>query len=174
MKRQVLSFAGLMLLAAAPAFAGVASTNLAVSANIANNCSITTSPVAFGAYDPLVTNATTPLDSSGAVSITCTKGAVTTVALGLGSNPTGTTRRMSDGATGLLTHEAYQPPDNTPGTACAYTTPTVWGTAGANLFTPATAPSKGTRTYNVCGRVAAGQDQPAGSYTDTVLATVNF
>ena len=81
---------------------------------------------------------------------------------------------MTDGAANFLTYEAYQPPDNTPGTACSYAAPTVWGTAGANIFTPTVAPSKAARTYNVCGRVAAGQDQPAGAYTDTVLATVNF
>ena len=163
-----------LVLASVPAFAAAASTNLAVSASIANNCSIATSAVAFGAYDPIVTHATTPLDGTGTVSITCTKGSPTTVGLGLGSNASGTTRRMVGAATDFITYEAYQPPDNTPGTACSYTAPTVWGAAGAGLFTPAVAPSKAARTYNVCGRVAAGQDLPAGAYTDTVLATVNF
>ena len=174
MKRNVLALVGLTMLAALPAFAGAASTNLAVSASISNNCSIATTPLAFGAYDPVVTNATTPLDAAGAVSITCTKGAVTTIGLGLGANASGATRRMTDGSSDFITYEAYQPPDNTPGTACAYASPTVWGTAGGGLFTPAVAPSKGTRTYNVCGRVAAGQDLPGGTYNDTVLATVNF
>jgi spore coat protein U-like protein len=174
MKRRVVGFACLTMLAAVPAFAGAASTNLAVSATISNNCTIATSPVAFGVYDPIVTNLATPLDGSGTVSITCTKGAATTIGLGLGANATGTTRRMTDGASDYITYEAYQPPDNTPGTACSYAAPTVWGTTGGNLFTPVVAPSKATRTYNVCGRVAAGQDQPAGGYNDTVLATVNF
>jgi spore coat protein U domain-containing protein, fimbrial subunit CupE1/2/3/6 len=173
-KRLAIGFACLTMLAVVPAFAGAASTNLSVSATISNNCTIATSPVAFGAYDPIVTNLATPLDGAGTVSITCTKGAVTTIALGLGANATGTTRRMTDGASDYITYEAYQPPDSIPGTACSYAAPTVWGTAGGNLFTPAVAPSKATRTYNVCGRVAAGQDQPAGGYNDTVLATVNF
>jgi spore coat protein U-like protein len=50
----------------------------------------------------------------------------------------------------------------------------VWGNSGGGLFTPATTPSFLARTYNVCGQVASGQDLPFGSYTDTVLATVNF
>jgi spore coat protein U domain-containing protein, fimbrial subunit CupE1/2/3/6 len=163
-----------LVLAAAPAFAGSASTNLAVSANIANNCTISTTAIAFGAYDPLVTNAAAPLDGNGTVSIACTKGSTTTLALDLGSNASGSTRRMSDGSGDFLDYEAYQPPNNTPGTACSYTSPTVWGTSGANLFTPAVAPSKASRTYNVCGEVAAGQDLPSGAYNDTILATVNF
>jgi len=34
--------------------AGSASANLSVSASVANNCTISTSPLAFGAYDPVV------------------------------------------------------------------------------------------------------------------------
>lgn len=174
MRRLTVGVVCLTVLGSIPAFAATASTNLAVSATIANNCSITTSAVAFGGYDPVVTHATTPLDGSGTVSITCTKGSTSTIGLGLGSNATGTTRRMVGAATDFITYEAYQPPNNTPGTACSYTAPTVWGTAGGGLFSPAVAPSRTARTYNVCGRVAAGQDLPAGAYTDTVLATVNF
>ncbi len=174
MKRLVVVFTCLAMLQAVPALAGSASTNLSVSATIANNCTIATSAVAFGAYDPIVTNASTPLDGSGTVSITCTKGAATTIAMGLGSNASGSTRRLTDGSSNYITYEAYQPPSSTPGAACVYASPTVWGTAGANLFTPAVAPSKAARSYNVCGRVVAGQDLPSGTYTDTVLATVNF
>lgn len=164
----------LPLLVAAPAFAGTAFVNLGVSANIAANCTISSTPVAFLAYDPLGLNAATPLDASGTVVITCTKGATTNVSLGLGANPSVTQRRMSDGVPNYMNYELYQPPNTTPGAACSYTSPTIWGTTGTELFTPAVAPSKAARTYNVCGRVAAGQDLPAGTYTDTVVATVNF
>jgi len=164
----------LALLVAAPAFAATAFVNVGVSANIAANCTITSAPVAFGAYDPIVTNASTPLDGSGSVTITCTKGATTFVSLGLGIQPSVSQRRMTDGVPNYMNYELYQPPNTTPGAACSYTSPTVWGTAGANLFTPAAAPSKAARTYNICGQVAAGQDLPAGTFTDTVVATVNF
>lgn len=174
MKKTCLVTLGLVLLVAAPAFAGLASTNVSVSASIANNCTITNAAVAFGSYDPIVTNAASSLVGSGTVTITCTKGATTTISLGLGNQASGSQRRMTDGVPNYMNYELYQPPNNTPGTACSYAGPTVWGTSGANLFTPAAAPNKNARTYNICGEVAAGQDLPAGSFTDTVVATVNF
>ncbi len=174
MKKAILGTLALILVAASPAIAGTATANVGISANIANVCTITTGAVAFGAYDPIVTNASSPLNASGTVAITCTKGATTTVSLGLGNNAAGAVRKMKNAGTDLLTYELYQPPNTTPGSACSYASPTVWGTAGANLFTPAAAPDKNARTYNICGQVASGQDLPFGSYTDTVVATVNF
>jgi spore coat protein U-like protein len=177
MKKIGLATFALALFAAVPAFAaGSANTSVAVSASIANNCTISNAAVALGAYDPIVTNLSSPLNGSGTVTITCTKGAVTNVSIGLGTHASATQRRLSDGAgtPSFMNYELYQPPDNTPGTACSYSSPVVWGTAGANLFTPAAAPSKAARTYNICGQAAGGQDLPAGSYTDTVSAVVNF
>lgn len=174
MNKATLGALALVLAAASPALAGTATANVGISANIANVCTITTGAVAFGAYDPIVVNAASPLNASGTVTITCTKGAATTVSLGLGNNPAGSVRKMKDAGSDLLIYELYQPPNTTPGTACSYASPTVWGTAGVNLFTPAAAPDKNARTYNICGQVAGGQDLPAGSYADTVLATVNF
>jgi spore coat protein U-like protein len=174
MKKVVLGTLALMVLAVAPALAGNATANVSVSANIANVCTISTGAVAFGAYDPIVTNDSTPLDGSGTVTITCTKGATTTLGLGLGANAVGSVRKMKDSGSNLLTYELYQPPNTTPGSACSFSSPTVWGNSGAGLFTPAAAPDKNARTYNVCGQVASGQDLPFGSYTDTVVATVNF
>jgi spore coat protein U-like protein len=162
----LLAFVGL-------ASAGTATANLNVSASVAANCTIGTASVAFGTYDPIVAHATSPLDATGAVTITCTKGTATTITLGLGATPAGSTRQMT-GTGGLLAYELYQQPGTTPGTACNYTTPTIWGTTGAEIYTPTAAPSKVARTYNVCGRVPAGQDVGSGSYTDTVVATVNF
>ena len=44
----------------------------------------------------------------------------------------------------------------------------------SHLFTASSALSKAARTYNVCGSVPAGQNPSIGTYSDTVLATVNF
>ncbi len=174
MKKIIFGIQALILAAASPALAGTATANVGISASISNVCTISTGAVAFGAYDPIVTNAATPLNASGGVTITCTRGATSTVSLGLGNNATGSVRKMKDATTNLMTYELYQPPNTTPGSACTYASPTVWGTAGVNLFTPAAAPDKNARSYNICGQVASGQDLPAGSYADTVLATVNF
>lgn len=144
--------------------AATATANLAVSASVSNNCTISTAALGFGSYDPVVAHASTNLDGSGTVTIACTKGAATTVGLGLGSNASGSTRRMTDGSSNYLTYELYQDSGRT----------TVWGNSGAGLFTPAVAPSKAARNFTVYGRVTSNQDVPAGSYADTVVATVNF
>ena len=161
--RVALIAGGLALGMAAPAFAQTATANLGVSATVAKNCSITTTTVAFGAYDPVVANATAALDGTGSVVVTCTKGAGTRIDLGLGANVSGTTRRMA-GGTDFLTYELYQDTGRT----------TVWGSGAAAGQTIPVAPSRAARTFTVFGRVPAGQDVAAASYTDTVVATINF
>jgi spore coat protein U-like protein len=176
MKKLILTALALVAIAPAAFAAGSATSDLGVSASVAANCTITTAPVAFGAYDPVVANASTPLNHNGSVTIACTKGSGPTVTLGLGSNPSGSTRRMKGGTSSdFLTYELYKPPDTNPGTTCTYPGTVVWGTSGANIFTPTASPGKDARTYNVCGTVAANQDVTVdASYTDTVVATVNF
>jgi spore coat protein U-like protein len=158
---------GMALIAAGfgeTASAATATANLSVSATVTNNCTISTAAVAFGSYDPVVAHASVDLDGTGTVVVACTKGAVATVGLGLGSNASGSTRRMTDGASEFLTYELYQDAGRT----------TVWGNAGAGLYSPGAAPSKTARNFTVYGRVAANQDVVAGNYSDTVVATVNF
>ena len=158
---------------ASTANAGSASTNLAISASVAANCTISTTAVAFGAYDPVVANAATALSGSGTVVIACTKSSAPTIGLGLGGNASGSIRRMSGGGD-FLTYELYFPTTNAASAACGALT-TIWGTTGANLFAPTAPASKAARTYNVCGTVPANQDVAvAALYSDTVLATVTF
>ena len=42
------------------------------------------------------------------------------------------------------------------------------------VLTPPAAPDTTPRTFAVYGRIPAAQDKPLGSYSDTVIATVNF
>jgi spore coat protein U-like protein len=146
-----------------PASAATATANLAVSANVVNNCAITTTALAFGTYDPIVANLTVPLDGTGGVVIRCNRGTVTTIGLGLGLNPSGSVRRMIQGAD-FLTYELYN----------ESTRSVVWTNSGAGLLTTPAAPSKAPVTFTVYGRVAIDQDVPAGTFTDTVIATVTF
>ena len=159
-------------MASAPAFAPAA--NLAVSAKVDANCTISTTALAFGAYDPVVANASSALPGTGSVAIACTKGSAPSITLSLGANAAGSQRNMKivGGGTDVLGYQLFQPPDNTPGTACPGTT--VWDTSVGGTFTPTAPTSKASRTYNVCGTVAAGQDVSVGTYNDTVVATVNF
>jgi len=161
--RVALIFGGLVLGLTAPALAQTASTNLSVTATVTKNCSITTTAVAFGSYDPIVANAATPLDGTGSVVVTCTKGAGTRIDLDLGSNAAGSARRML-GGTDLLTYELYTDSGRS----------TVWGSGAGAGQTIAAAPNKNPRTFTVYGRVPAGQDVGAASYADTVVATINF
>jgi spore coat protein U-like protein len=161
--RIALMFGGVVLGMAAPAFAQTATANLNISATVNKTCTITTTPVAFGAYDPVVTHATAPLDAQGTVVVTCTKGAGTRIDLGLGGNALGSVRRMA-GATEFLTYELYQDSGHT----------IVWGSGATNGNTIGAAPSRAARTIDVYGRVPGGQDVAADSYTDTVVATINF
>ena len=153
----------LILGVSAPAFAQTATTNLSISASVAKNCSISTTAVAFGSYDPIVANAASPLDNTGTVVVACTKGAGTRIDLGLGSNASGSTRRMQ-GGTDFLTYELYQDAGRA----------IVWGSGvgAGEIITPAL--SKAPRTFTVYGRVAAAQDVGAAAYIDTVVATINF
>jgi spore coat protein U-like protein len=167
MRRSVIVFAGFAVvwIAAESRLSGQSATaSLTVSATVSKNCTITTSPVTFGGYNTVGANASTPLDATGTITVTCTKGAPATVGLGAGSNAQGTARRMAGGTAAFLNYELYK--DNT------HTT--VWGnTTGSVLDIPA-APDRNPRDFPVYGRVAAGQDATVGSYTDTVVATINF
>jgi spore coat protein U-like protein len=164
--------AAVALIAAAPA-AAQTSASLAVTAAVSSNCTIATTPVAFGSYDPL---SAANVTATGTVRVRCTRGAIPTVALDVGSHASGSIRRMADGAStpSFLAYELKKPTANSVGAGCpAFGAGSVWSTgAGAMAFTAA--PSSAVRIYNVCGELAGGQDVPAGSYTDSVLATVTF
>ena len=159
---------GLCLFATSANAVGSATSSFTVSASVVASCTISSTTLAFGNYDPIVTNATTPLDVNGSVTITCTKGAATTIGLDAGQNglnAAGTTRAMATaGPADYLSYELYQDT----------TRATLWGNSGANLFTPPAAPSKSARTFPIYGRIPAAQGSTTGSYTDTVVATVNF
>jgi spore coat protein U domain-containing protein, fimbrial subunit CupE1/2/3/6 len=162
------------VMVAPKAHAGNATSNLSVTASVTANCTISTSAVAFGSYDPVVANASNPLNASGSVTIACTKGSAPNVTMDLGAHASGGNRYMSDGGSNTLGYQLYQPPSTTPNDPCTFPGSQVWGTSGSAIFTPTAPGSKSARTYNVCGTVAAGQDVAVGSYADTVVATVNF
>ncbi|SEI88474.1 Csu type fimbrial protein [Frateuria terrea] len=151
------------------AYAATATSDLPVSASVTATCTIDASGgLAFGAYDPVVTNASTDLTGQGTIDTTCTNGASVTVTLGQGANAdTGSSdaapvRRMLSGASDYLSYQLYSDSGRS----------TVWGnTAGTG------APVTGTGTVvstTVYGLITAGQNVPSGSYSDTVVATVTF
>ena len=162
MAATVLGATTVALVAAAVSVQAASKTdNLTASASVANNCTITTAALAFGAYDPVVANAASPLDGTGTVTVACTKNASTTIDLGNGANFSGT-RRMTDG-TDFLSYLVFSDAGRT----------TAWGT-GAGNNVAYVAPDKNSKDLTAFGRVTAGQDVDAGNYSDTIVATINF
>jgi len=153
---------------ASHALAAVATTNLGVTASVADNCIISTADVAFGAYDPIGANAgIADLLGSGTVTVTCTTGASVVVTLGLGANDNGGTaadpsRRLKNGTTNFLNYTLWSNAGRS----------TEWGNTG-----PTGKADTGTGSASaltVWGTIPAAQNVPTGPYSDTVLATVTF
>ena len=147
-----------------PAVLAQTTSTVAATATVTTECHITVTPLAFGVYDPVVAHQTTDLDGTAAITLTCTKGAVASVALGLGLTPSGSTRRMVSNIGDYLTYELHQDSSRQ----------FVWNEDITSLLTLGPALSMAPRNLTVYGRVFGGQDVRAGTYTDSVLATVNF
>jgi spore coat protein U-like protein len=167
---QLLSLAATvaLTLAGATAVAATDTSNMAVSATVTANCTISAGALGFGDYDPVVTHASADLDSSATLTITCTNGSAATITLGQGSSAdTGSTdtvplRRMTDG-TDFLSYYLYQEAGRT----------TVWGN-DASSDVDYTGTGSETTSTTVYGRASQAQNVPAGSYSDTVVATITF
>jgi len=160
--RAAAAAAGLILAGLTSSAFAAETATLTVNASVSNNCTISAAAIAFAAYDPVVANASTNLDGEGRVTIACTKGAVPTIGLGAGANSSGSVRRLAAGGE-MLTYELFSNSSRS----------TVWN-GGSGVVTTVAAPSKAPRDFTVYGRIPGGQDVAAGSYTDTIVATVNF
>jgi len=152
------------------AAASTQTTTFQVTATVINDCIISSSNIAFGNYDPTVATAVT--NSAGAVTATCTMGDSVSVALGQGANAgTGSTaavpaRQMVSG-TNKLPYHIY----------IASTGTTEWGTGTVGTNEPAAQTSVSVLTplsFPLYGSIPAGENVPAGSYTDSVIATVTY
>ena len=153
-----------------PAYAGTDSSNMAVTADIGMNCTISTTDIAFGSYDPIVANASSDLDAAGSVTTTCTVGSAGSVIIGQGlgasegSTDADPVRRMQGPGEGdYLEYQVYSNDDRS----------AVWTNTVATGETYTATGS--AEVMPVYGRVAAGQTSVAeGSYSDTLIVTVNY
>lgn len=141
--------------------AATATTTFPVTATVIKACIVTATPLAFGNYDP---TAASPTDATSTLSVLCTVGTAYTVGLsqGTASGATVTTRKMANGAN-LLNYALYQENGHT----------TNWGNTAGTDTVAATAPV-GATTMTVYGRIAAGQNVPIGSYSDTITVNVVY
>ena len=148
--------------------AGTQTDNLTVQATVDANCTISTTAVDFGSYDPIVANLSADLNAQGKVTVLCTTGAAATVTLGQGANAdtgssdTDPARRMKHGTADFLSYTLYSNAGRT----------TEWGNTAP---TGVTHTGSGASTdLNVYGTLLHGQNVPVGTYTDTVVATITF
>lgn len=150
-------------LPAAPAFAGTVGTNLATSATVTANCTVSSSPLAFGNVD---STSASNVDASGGLTITCTNGSAWAASAGLGAGAGATfpSRKMTAGAN-LINYSIY--------TTAARAT--VWGDGTGGTATIGGTGTGSAQAVTVYGRVPGGQTTvPIGNYVDTVAVTVTY
>jgi spore coat protein U-like protein len=122
-------------------------------------CTISVTPVNFGAYDPF---SGTPTDSTGTITYQCnTPGEDIRIELDTGGGADFQGRRMLSGSEPLF-FNLYLNAART----------TIWGngTAGTGVHLDGNVPKNKTINVTVYGRIGAGQDVVAGSYTNTITA----
>lgn len=135
----------------------------------AATCSVSASGVAFGAYQA---NQTSPLDSVGTVTLTCSDVSVTTVgysiALSQGSSSNYAARQMQSAAY-TLNYNLF--------TDATYSQ--VWGD-GTDISVPVNGsinivpPANSSIDHSVYGRLFASQNATPGLYSDTIIVTVSY
>jgi spore coat protein U domain-containing protein, fimbrial subunit CupE1/2/3/6 len=162
--RNIMAFAASLVLATALQ-ANTSSAPLNVTAEVASNCVIATSNLAFGAYDPLVQNATQQLDASAGVSVLCTRSSRATVSIDSGRNSIGSSRTLAGGSQ-HVSYQLFRDADRTQ----------EWGGGGGAADSQQIV-SEGIhkpQQLTVYGRIPPGQEVASGVYTDLVTATVDF
>ena len=145
------------------ALAGAAMLGATDAAHAIGSCSITAVGVSFGTYDVF---GASPRDSTGSVTYNCLSVLGTiTIDLSRGGAPTFSPRQMQKSGE-VLGYNLYLDAARM----------TIWGnaTSGTSHYGPVNPPLLTNVTVTIFGRIPAGQDASAGSYTDTVVATINF
>ncbi len=158
-----------LIVSGSAALASTGTFNVTSSVTVTTSCTYNGTPTLdFSAYDPIVVNATTPATATGTLSITCpdTLPYSVTANTGLhassasGACATGTCTRAMNSGTNYLSYDLYTTSGHT----------TVWNTVNGISGT-------GTglaQSVTVYGYIPPAEIAAAGSYSDTVTATVTF
>lgn len=129
---------------------------------LVSSCSVTAGALDFGVLRDPESGA----DATAALSVLCTPGTAYSLGMGPGNGPAVTApeaRQMTSGAD-TLDYGIYLDP--------ARSQP--WGDAtGTGGRAPGTG-TGGPQDFTAYGRIPAGQSPPVGSYTDTVVVTVEY
>jgi spore coat protein U-like protein len=166
--------AGALLTAGLP-MAALAQVDVNVQVTVVGNCSLSAPANAnFGSVGPLTS---TNYTATGAVTLTCNRGAVPVVAVNNGLNFSGTRRMADAGPTNYVGYLVKQPTiSGVNFTVCpAFGGGSAFGDGGDALTaTAAFSASGGARTVNLCFETTLDQDTPIAVYTDTVQVSVTF
>jgi spore coat protein U-like protein len=123
------------------------------------NCTISATALAFGSYTGVLNN------GASTITATCSNLAPYNIGLdpGTSTGATVTTRKMTGPSSSLLPYSLFRDTGRTLN----------WG----NTIGTDTVASTGTgaaQSFTVFGQIPAGQFVSAGSYSDTITATVTF
>ena len=132
---------------------------MSLSTEVVANCTISADTLTVSGYDPIVAHKTAHFDEKSNVNVTCTNGSPVTITLDDGQN---IGRQLKFGTDKYLDYELYS--DSARTAVWGNTDPTDVATTGTGL----------AEALTVYMRVTAGQNVPAGTYTDVVTAVVTF
>ena len=140
---------------------------MSVSATVKHSCSIDTTPMAFGAYDGVVANASTALNALATVISSCTSGAAAQITMNAG-NSAGSgsddvpVRRMTSEAGDYLVYQVYS--DVSRETVWGNTDPTGVALTGTGV----------PQSLTVYGSIPSAQIVPEGGYSDQIIVTITY
>jgi spore coat protein U-like protein len=148
------------------AVAGTATSNLQISSTVSKNCTISAPALDFGTYNPAEGS-----NITGTVTTNCTLNAYAVITLSQGSYPaTGSSnevplRRLKNtDTTNYLNYTLYQNYEKT----------LIWPSSDSNGNALGIVGYGTEQSTTVYGEITPGQNVPAGSYSDTVTATVTY
>ena len=136
-----------------------ATGTVSINGSVSPACSVSAGTLSFGAYSP-----GSPALGSAPVSVNCSNGAPYQVSLGSGQNANGVTRRMAGGTGGYLNYFLYSNSGRT----------VAWGDGTALGSRVNGTGSGNNQTLTVYGRIPGAQAVPPGSYSDSVVVTVEY
>lgn len=158
LKLSIISAAVIAAMGMSSAFAETAATSsVTSSAEVKDKClTVTPATISFGEYD-----ATSDTTADANLRFFCTKDSQFSVSLGSGNNFAAGSRNLKSSTNNTLSYTLKNAADENWGEGVDKKSFTANG-----LLTP--------KDLKVYGKIAQGQDKPAGNYSDTVTVTVSY
>ena len=157
-----------------PVYADTTTSDLAVTASVTARCTMSVTNLDFGAYDPIVANATQDLTASSTISTTCTLGTTGVVTMSRGDhilycvNNDCHRRLANTEGTSFLRYNIY--------TSSSYYFSAVWNNDVEEMRSVAGVLGSGvSQNLTVYGEVPKNQKYAtAGSYSDSINVTLTY